>query len=56
MTNCKYKITFNYRYGKDCVYCDEYKDTNGFIQPINAKDGHILCTIPKTNIISITIK
>lgn len=22
----KYKIEFNYRYGKDYVYCDEYRE------------------------------
>lgn len=56
MINCKYKVTFNYRYGKDYVFCNKYKEEKGFIQPLDAKDGHILCTISKTNVISITTK
>lgn len=48
----KYKIEFNYRYGKDCVYCNEYHEDEQFIQPLNS-NGKPLCTIAKTNIISI---
>lgn len=43
----KYKIEFNYRYGKDYVYCNEQ-----FVQPLNS-NGKPLCTIAKTNIIAI---
>lgn len=48
----KYKIEFNYRYGKDYVYCNEYHEDERFIQPLNS-NGKPLCTIAKTNIISI---
>lgn len=34
----KYKIEFNYRYGKDYVYCKQ------FVQPLNS-NGKPLCTI-----------
>lgn len=56
MVNCKYEIKFNYKYGEDSVFCNEFKDENGFIQPLHPKDKHILCTIAKTNIISIKTK
>lgn len=48
----KYKIEFNYRYGKDYVYCNEYHEDERLIQPLNS-NGKPLCTIAKTNIISI---
>ena len=32
----KYKIEFNYRYGKDYVYCNEYHEDERFIQPLNS--------------------
>ena len=48
----KYKIEFNYRYGKDYVYCDEYREDEQFVQPLNS-NGKPLCTIAKTNIIAI---
>lgn len=38
-----YKIEFNYRYGKDYVYCNER-------QPLNS-NGKPLCTIAKTNLL-----
>lgn len=38
----RYKVEFKYRYGKD----------EQFIQPLNS-NGKPLCTIAKTNIISI---
>lgn len=41
----KYKIEFNYRYGKDYVYCNEDEQ---FVQPLNS-NGKPLCT----NIIAI---
>lgn len=40
------------RYGKDYVYCNEYHEDEQFIQPLNS-NGKPLCTIAKTNIISI---
>ena len=43
----KYKIEFNYRYGKDYVYCNHEDE-----QPLNS-NGKPLCTIAKTNILSI---
>ena len=46
----KYKIEFNYRYGKDYVYCNEYHEDERFIQPLNS-NGKPLCTIAKTNIL-----
>lgn len=46
----KYKIEFNYRYGKDYVYCNH--EDERFIQPLNS-NGKPLCTIAKTNILSI---
>ena len=48
-----YKIEFNYRYGKDCVFCSEYKVDDYFVYPLN-KEGKPMCTISRTNIISIT--
>ena len=48
----KYKIEFNYRYGKDYVYCNEYREDEQFVQPLNS-NGKPLCTIAKTNIIAI---
>ena len=48
-----YKIDFNYRYGKDYVFCSEYKVDNYFVYPLN-KEGNPMCTISRTNIISIT--
>ena len=48
----KYKIEFNYRYGKDYVYCIEYHDDSRFVQPLKS-NGEPMCTIAKTNIISI---
>lgn len=48
----KYKIEFNYRYGKDYIYCNEYHEDERFIQPLNS-NGKPLCTIAKTNILSI---
>ena len=48
----KYKIEFNYRYGKDYVYCNEYREDEQFVQPLNS-NGKLLCTIAKTNIIAI---
>lgn len=44
----KYKIEFNYRYGKDYVY----REDEQFVQPLNS-NGKPLCTIAKTNIIAI---
>lgn len=32
----KYKIEFNYRYGKDYVYCNEYREDEQFVQPLNS--------------------
>lgn len=49
----KYKIEFNYRYGKDRVYCNEYREDERFVQPLKP-DGKPMCTIAKTNIITIT--
>lgn len=49
----KYKIEFNYRYGKDRVYCNEYREDEQFVQPLKP-DGNPMCTIAKTNIIAIT--
>ena len=43
----KYKIEFNYRYGKDYVYCNEYREDEQFVQPLNS-NGKPLCTIAKT--------
>lgn len=40
----KYKIEFNYRYGKDYVYCNEYREYNHLT---------LTATIAKTNIIAI---
>lgn len=40
----KYKIEFNYRYGKDYVYCNEYREDEQFVQPLNS-NGKPLCTI-----------
>lgn len=48
----KYKIEFKYRYSKDYVYCDKYHDDGWFVQPLKS-DGKPMCTIAKTNIISI---
>ena len=48
-----YKIEFNYRYGKDRIFCSEYKVDNYFVYPLN-KEGKPMCTISRTNIISIT--
>lgn len=48
----KYKIDFKYRYGRDYVYCNEYRLDDCFVQPIKS-DGTVLCTIARTNIISI---
>ena len=48
-----YKIDFNYRYGKDYVFCSDYKVDNYFVYPLN-KEGKPMCTISRTNIISIT--
>ena len=48
-----YKIKFNYRYGKDRVFCSDYKVDNYFVYPLN-KEGKPMCTISRTNIISIT--
>ena len=48
----KYKIEFNYRYGKDRVYCNEYREDERFVQPLKP-DGKPMCTIAKTNIITI---
>ena len=48
-----YKIDFNYRYGKDRVFCSEYKVDNYFVYPLN-KEGDLMCAISRTNIISIT--
>ena len=31
----KYKIEFNYRYGKDYIYCNEYREDKQFVQPLN---------------------
>lgn len=50
--NKRYKITFKYRYGNDNVYCNNYKEDDCFIQPLK-EDGKPMCTIAKTNIISI---
>lgn len=47
----KYKIEFNYRYGKDRVYCNEYREDERFVQPLKP-DGKPMCTIAKTNIIT----
>lgn len=41
-----------YRYGKDYVYCNEYREDEQFVQPLNS-NGKPLCTIAKTNIIAI---
>ena len=46
----RYKVEFKYRYGKD--YVNEYHEDEQFIQPLNS-NGKPLCTIAKTNIISI---
>ena len=51
--NKMYKIDFNYRYGKDYVFCSDYKVDNYFVYPLN-KEGKPMCTISRTNIISIT--
>ena len=51
--NKMYKIEFNYRYGKDRVFCSEYKVDNYCVYPLN-KEGNPMCTISRTNIISIT--
>lgn len=48
----KYKIEFNYRYGKDYVYCNEYCVDDYFVQPLKS-NGYPLCTIARTNIIAI---
>lgn len=48
----RYKVEFKYRYGKDYVYCNEYHEDEQFVQPLNS-NGKPLCTIAKTNIISI---
>ena len=48
----KYKIEFKYRYGKDYVYCDEYRVDDYFVQPLKP-NGLSLCTIARTNIIAI---
>lgn len=37
----KYKIEFNYRYGKDYVYCNEYREDEQFVQPLNS-NGSII--------------
>ena len=42
----RYKVEFKYR------YCNEYHEDEQFIQPLNS-NGKPLCTIAKTNIISI---
>ena len=44
----RYKVEFKYRYGKDYVYCNEYHED----EQLNS-NGKPLCTIAKTNIISI---
>lgn len=38
----KYKIEFNYRYGKDYVYCNEYREDEQFVQPLKhySEDQH----------------
>lgn len=46
----KYKIEFNYRYGKDYVYCNEYREDEQFVQPLNSNGS----TIAKTNIIAVS--
>lgn len=48
----KYKIEFKYRYGKDYVYCNEYRVDDYFVQPLKP-NGFPLCTIARTNIIAI---
>lgn len=48
----KYRIEFKYRYGKDYIYCNEYHEDEGFVQPLNS-NGKPMCTIAKTNIICI---
>ena len=45
-------VKVNYRYGKDYVYCNEYREDEQFVQPLNS-NGKPLCTIAKTNIIAI---
>lgn len=42
----------NLEHGKDYVYCNEYREDEQFIQPLNS-NGKSLCTIAKTNIIAI---
>lgn len=46
----KYKIEFNYRYGKDYVYCNEYHDD---VRPLKS-NGKPMCIIAKTNVISVS--
>lgn len=35
----KYKIEFNYRYGKDYVYCNEYRDGSGIMTKLLRGDA-----------------
>ena len=46
------KVNYIYNYGKDYVYCNEYREDEQFVQPLNS-NGKPLCTIAKTNIIAI---
>ncbi len=52
MKKFKYRINFKYRYGTDYVHCNKYKVDDLFLQPLN-KNGSPMCTIARTNIISI---
>lgn len=49
----KYKIEFNYRYGKDYVYCNEYHDDGRFVRSLKS-NGKPMCIIAKTNVISVS--
>lgn len=51
-----YKIRFKTNKtskGEDVVYCNTYSSDKYVVQPLN-KNGFPMCTIFKTNIISIT--
>lgn len=45
-------LSLNLEHGKDYVYCNEYREDEQFVQPLNS-NGKPLCTIAKTNIIAI---
>lgn len=43
-------LSLNLEHVKDYVYCNEYREDEQFVQPLNS-NGKPLCTIAKTTII-----